>query len=107
MTLLVSDADIAAAIEWVAFYRPLFEVVVLILLSATTGFLCARWMYRAKIKTRVDMLRVSQTRARRRLSQNTAAAGEVTRDRDSLRRRVKSTQSRGPKSLMSQTQPTN
>jgi hypothetical protein len=70
-------------------FRPALEVLALVLGSALVGFLIARSMYRTKVATRTDHLRLEQTRWRRRLSQTTTSVIAVASERDRSERKLR------------------
>jgi hypothetical protein len=70
-------------------FRPVWEVLALVLISALVGFLVARGMYRSKIATRTDLLRFEQSRWRRRLSQSSSSVAMVSRERDRSQRKLR------------------
>lgn len=89
MATTLAGLDLTSVQEWAAHYRPVLEVVGLIWVSALIGYLTARWVYRAKVSSRNDLLRLEQTRARRRASQSAVLTGSLTRERDRWQRRMR------------------
>jgi hypothetical protein len=81
--------DAVTMAEWLSFYRPFLEITALVFTSAFIGYRCARWIYRSKVDSRDDVVRVTQAQSRRRLSQSSEAAGMLSRERDRLRRRMR------------------
>jgi hypothetical protein len=81
--------DLQTLTEWALYYRPVLEIAALVLTAALVGFLCARWMYRAKVKTRTEHLRFEQARWRRRLSLSRSAIRSVASERDRSLRRLR------------------
>jgi hypothetical protein len=70
-------------------FRPVWEVLALVLMSGLVGFLVARWMYRSKVATRTNLLRFEQSRWRRRLSQSSSSITMVSRERDRSQRKLR------------------
>jgi hypothetical protein len=70
-------------------FRPAIEVLALVLCSSLLGFLIARSMYRTKVETRTDHLRLEQTRWRRRLSHSSSNVVAVANERDRSQRKLR------------------
>jgi hypothetical protein len=70
-------------------FRPALEVLALVLGSSLLGFLVARSMYRTKVATRTDHLRLEQTRWRRRLSHSSSNVVAVANERDRSQRKLR------------------
>jgi hypothetical protein len=83
--------DILSAILSSSF-RPALEVLALVLGAALVGFLVARAMYRTKVATRTDHLRLEQTRWRRRLSHSSSSIVAVVSERDRSQRKLRRAQ---------------
>jgi hypothetical protein len=69
--------------------RPALEVLALVLGAGLLGFLVARAMYRTKVATRTDHLRLEQTRWRRRLSHSASSVVAVSNERDRSERKLR------------------
>jgi hypothetical protein len=72
-----------------AAFRPVLELLALVLGSALVGFLVARSIYRSKVATRTDHLRLEQTRWRRRMSHTTTNIVAVSNERDRSQRKLR------------------
>ena len=87
--MAAASFDAQTLAEWANHYRPVLEMLAVVLTSALVGFLLARWIYRSKMTTRTEVLRFEQAKWRRRISQTRRGSDDLTRQRDRTQRRLK------------------
>ncbi len=89
IAMIVAAADANSAMGWVSNFRPLLELMGLVLISGLIGFFAGRYMYKGQVQNRTKELRAEYMLSRRRLAAARSGLSQARDEQARIARRVK------------------